>query len=561
MYSCASCGGDLKYDIASGQLACVYCDTKYDPYEISKESDGEQDSYDVTVFKCPQCGGEIYSTDNTAAGFCSFCGASTILSSRLKRERRVDYVIPFRKTKEDCKQAYQKLMRHAIFAPKELKDPKNIDGFRGIYMPYWVYYVKQQGHTHLHGTMSHRSGDYIITEHYGLSMDVDAQYKGLSYDASSSFADNISEKLAPYDIKNMRPFTPSLLSGFYADVSDVESEVYAQDAVNFACEETAYYIKRNPAVRQYSLDDSEKLKRCFPTELAQTDSAMFPVWFLSYRNKDRVAYATVNGQTGKVVADLPVDILKYLIGSLILAIPIILGCNAFLTLQPTVLLPMVAVIAAFVIGMHAMEMKQIFRQEGYEDDKGAQIGIENKRKKEREAARRSMEEMGGSLDPYADEPYVIDEYQLNKSLKKEKKIKTKNKTGCFVLALFFVTLFYQVLGTVALVVAELFGVTTNAFISVISLIVAIIFAMNSIKTSKKIAAKKSNIGATPALIAVILATVIMLWNPVSDTYYYIGVVLALIAIFFTLLDLIQSYNILATRRLPQFDYKGGDDLA
>lgn len=561
MYACAGCGGDLKYDIASGQLACAYCNTKYDPYEISKEVDGEQDSYDVTVFKCPQCGGEIYSTDNTAAGFCSFCGASTILTSRLKRERKVDYIIPFRKTKEDCKKAYQKLMRHAIFAPKELKDSKNIDGFRGIYMPYWVYYVKQQGHTKLNGTQSHRSGDYIITDHYGLYMDMDAQYKGLSYDASSSFADNISEKLAPYDVKNMQPFTPSLLSGFYGDAADVDGETYAPDAVDFACTQTANYIKQDPAVRKYTLQDGSALKKCFPSEIAKIDAAMFPVWFLSYRNKDRVAYATVNGQTGKVVADLPVDISKYLIGSLILAIPIILFCNTFMTLQPTVLLPMVAVIAAFVIGMHAMEMKQIFKQEGYEDDKGAQVGIENRRKKEQEAARRAMEEMGGGLDPYADAPYVIDEHQLNKNTKKEKKEKRKQKSGWFAVVIFVLMPFIQLFVGVVQIISDIIGLNSNALVAVIALIAAVVLCVKSVNTSKRIAAKKSNIGTVPALIAVILAALILLWNPVSDTYYYIGVVAALVAIFFTLLDVIQSYNILATRRLPQFDYKGGDDLA
>lgn len=58
------------------------------------------------------------------------------------------------------------------------------------------------------------------------------------------------------------------------------------------------------------------------TKVVAQDRTMFPVWFLSYRNKDRVAYATVNGQTGKVAADLPVSLMRYFIGSVILAIPI-----------------------------------------------------------------------------------------------------------------------------------------------------------------------------------------------------------------------------------------------
>lgn len=73
MYTCISCGGELKFDIASQKLSCEYCHTKYDPYEMAKGKEAQEDAYDVTIFKCPQCGGEIYSTDTTAAGFCRFC--------------------------------------------------------------------------------------------------------------------------------------------------------------------------------------------------------------------------------------------------------------------------------------------------------------------------------------------------------------------------------------------------------------------------------------------------------------------------------------------------------
>lgn len=69
---------------------------------------------------------------------------------------------------------------------------------------------------------------------------------------------------------------------------------------------------------------------------------MYPVWFLSYRNGDRVAYATVNGQTGKVVADMPLDTRKYLLASLLLFLPIFLLLNLFLTLRPMVLMTICA---------------------------------------------------------------------------------------------------------------------------------------------------------------------------------------------------------------------------
>ena len=232
MLSCPNCGGNLKFDIPSQQLSCEHCHTLFDPYDFDgKTSDAEESKtfdgdYEVTIFTCPQCGGEILSTDNAAAGFCSFCGASTILYSRISHEKRPNYIIPFQKTKEQCKEAYARRMKHSIFAPKELRDLSYIDSFRGIYMPYWAFYISQKGSLSLNGKKTSRRGDYIITDHYALTGDLDAYYKGLSYDASSSFDDNISEELAPYNLKGMKAFTPAYLSGFYADTSDVDAKVY-----------------------------------------------------------------------------------------------------------------------------------------------------------------------------------------------------------------------------------------------------------------------------------------------------------------------------------------------
>ena len=216
MLSCPNCGGNLKFDIPSQQLSCEHCHTLFDPYDFDgKTSDAEESKtfdgdYEVTIFTCPQCGGEILSTDNAAAGFCSFCGASTILYSRISHEKRPNYIIPFQKTKEQCKEAYARRMKHSIFAPKELRDPSYIDSFRGIYMPYWAFYISQKGSLSLDGKKTSRRGDYIITDHYALTGDLDAYYKGLSYDASSSFDDNISEELAPYNLKGMKAFTRTL---------------------------------------------------------------------------------------------------------------------------------------------------------------------------------------------------------------------------------------------------------------------------------------------------------------------------------------------------------------
>lgn len=473
MYQCPNCGGNLKFDIASQQLACEFCQTKMDPYSFQKEKDAEESSYyEATIFTCPQCGGELLSTDTDATAFCSFCGASTILDSRISKERRPGYIIPFTKTKEDCKKAYTAMTKRAIFAPKELKDEKYIDSFRGIYMPYWTYYFAQQKSISLPGEKQHRRGDFIVTEHYSLRADLNAYYKGLSYDASSSFDDSISEKLAPYDVKNMKPFTPSFLSGFYADTADVDKNLYEPQAAATASMQTIDHICNAPEFAAYGPDRLQLSPESLGTECKAVDGAMFPVWFLSYRNGDRVAYATVNGQTGKVVADLPVDRKKYLIGSLLLAIPIFILLNLFLVLTPGKLAVVTAALAAIAAIIYGMELSQIRRKDFGLDDRGLQA------KRYADAAQSSPQQPAGATQ-VSDNTYNL-----------------TNKPGFWC-----------------------------------------------------------------AIAALVLSAAIVMVNPASDLIFYGVSALSMVAVLISLLDIIKYYNILATRRLPQFNKQGGDDRA
>lgn len=564
MYECPNCGGNLRYDIPSKMMACASCDSRFDPYEVSdKNGAQEQEEYEVTVFRCPQCGGEIYSTDNTAAGFCTFCGSSAVLESRLQKEHRPKYIIPFRQTKEQCKKSYMKMMGKAVFAPKELKSEKHINEFRGIYMPYWIYDVQQGGpDVQLRGTTERRKGDYIITSHYNLDMDLEADYDGIAYDASSSFSDTISEKLAPFDTKEMKEFTPAYLSGFYADSADVDNSLYAQEAEEFALGETQKFIVNDPKLRKYTIEDTGRtLERKLHSKVDQVNGAMFPVWFMAYKNNNRVAYATVNGQTGKVVADLPVDVPKYLGASAILTIPIFLLLNRFFTVIPGVLLGIVALIAAVLSFFYYEQIDDIAAQEGKEDDKGA---IAAKQRKQRESHKKAPG--GEDLPPKSDA-------QLAAAVEEEKKENTRKvivTTESSVVELENTRAVMRIVDIALmaiLVVGGLLagGVLEQYFTRItvgLSAVAIIIFWFRAWFRMDDIAARKGRgMGLTWILIPTILSVAVALINPVSDLYYYGCAAILLITMLIALVDLIRCYNLFATRPLPQFHYKGGDDRA
>lgn len=525
MIECPNCGSNLKFDIATQDMCCEHCDSHFDPYAFDNKTEDaiEQDYFEATIFTCPQCGGELMGTDNAAATFCSFCGASTILHSRISKSKRPKYILPFTKTKEDCKEEYIKKAKKAIFAPDELKKEEFIESFRGIYMPYWFYEITQKGSCSIDGEDSYRRGDYIITEHYDLMGIIDASYNGINYDAASSFTDDISRKVAPFDIKVRNEFTPAFFSGFYADTADVDSSLYADEAINTAFIIASNEIECIPEFDRYSIDwnDEKNGPETLKTKLNSAQLAMFPVWFMAYRNKDRVTYATVNGQTGKVVADFPVDIKKYLIGSAVLTLPLFILFNMLFTFKPMVVMFIVAIISLIANGMFFYEITNLVRKENYEQDKGKSI------KKSK----------------------------LNFTVIINGKTKIMRDSSAIVA---IVCICLVVLVFVMIFAIAFLGIKGSYLVLTACGLGLIIANYNKMS---KLTENRKAMGLYLMIVAFFVSAFIAFVEPVSDLFYYGAAIFLMVSVLIVIINIIEYYNLLATRKLPQFDRQGGDDRA
>ncbi len=566
MIQCPNCGGGLKFDISSQQLKCESCSSLFDPYSVNYGSGAEESTeYDVTIFRCPQCGGEIVSTDETAAAFCSYCGASNYLESRISKEKKPELIIPFKKTKKDCIDAYAGFMKRAIFAPNVYRSSGLADSFRGIYMPYWLYDMSQRGGIAVRSSTSHRSGDYIITDHYRLSGNIDNYYNGVSYDASSSFADDISTEIAPFNVKDITGFSPSFLSGFYGDIADVGAETYRDTASELAQEATYNYLMKSTPIKGNGLEDSkESIKNKIRTNVNVVRSAMFPVWFMSYRQKDRVAYATINGQTGRVSADLPVSIPKYFVCAAIIAAVLFLILQMFVTLTPDILMVAISVVALISVILYNYEMGKILAKENYEDDKGMQDRMERKRQERLRAQQGATFSQDNAAGQGA---YVITENDMKQSVYRntKKKTKVKKKNGVHFGLVMFIVFVVFMLMPLSLDVgsALLAGLGIDkicGFVALAVLIVAVLVTGMAGKKIKMMKAEKHFSSTIFTVIAMVLVMVVSFWDPPQDIIYYTVAVVSMICVSVNLIDLMASYNYIAMRPLPQFDmYRGGDD--
>ena len=400
MYLCPSCGASLFFDPKTQKLQCPSCRNEYEPEEIEKakldeakeqknnlENDNQNDEYEAISYKCSHCGAELLTTDETITTFCSFCRMGTMLDRKIIKKQKPDYIIPFKISKEECKKIYYNKIKKSFFAPKSMIDEQEVEKIRGIYMPYWIYSFEENGRTIALGEKySHRSGDYVYYDKYVLGTEIDAKVYGTSHDATSNFSDSLSEAISPFSIKDKKDFSPSYLSGYYADNEDVDKKIYMEENNNLANKYISKELEKAKEFHKYNAKPNVELKK------NKAELALFPIYFLATKNKreDRISYAVINGQTGKIAADIPIDFGKFTIFSLFLAVILFFVLNLFLTPTMPILVGCSVIFNIICCSILLIQNKEIKNRENDLSDKGAKFKMEKDKNQKSNKSTKNM---------------------------------------------------------------------------------------------------------------------------------------------------------------------------
>ena len=370
MAKCPHCGAEFKFDARKKLVHCDYCGSDFNPKELKKEvkqSKKREDLISGKTYSCTQCGATLMTFDETAVTFCSYCSSQNIVENEVIKEKAPDLIIPFSKTEEECIKNYKRKISNFLFSPSYMKSEMVVKKLRGIYMPYAVYKLIHTGDCVNKGKKySHRSGDYVYYDDYDIHADVDASYSGISFDLLSKFYDDYSQSI-PFNAKEAEEFNPNYLPGFYADKGDVEVDTYYSDACTIASRDSTRFLKSQKIYSKYGCSN--------PTVgfgVSEKKYAMFPMYFMAIRSKDdkHIHYAAINGQTGKVAADMPISFPKYILFSLILTIPIFLFINIFPVILPRLVSFFTILMGIIAWCICASQIKKCNDRDGRYNDKG-----------------------------------------------------------------------------------------------------------------------------------------------------------------------------------------------
>ena len=122
-------------------------------------------------------------------------------------------------------------------------------------------------------------------------------------DGSEKIDDTMMEAIEPYDYQELEPFQLSYLSGYMADRYDREPDELT-DRVHARMEESMRRAVRNTVIGYDTVIPVQEDIRI--TGKGQVKYALLPVWFLNTKWNGKTYSFAMNGQTGKIIGDIPV---------------------------------------------------------------------------------------------------------------------------------------------------------------------------------------------------------------------------------------------------------------
>ena len=218
-----------------------------------------------------------------------------------------DYVIPFRLSKEDAIAALKNFYRGKVLLPKPFSRENHIEEIQGVYVPFWLYDGTADAEMGFQATrsMSVTTGNTITTttEYYNVHRAGTVHFEKIPVDASSKMPDAHMDAIEPYDYSELKPFSTAYLPGFLADKYDIGPDACSERAETRAENTAADLMAQTVA----GYDTVIPTDRRVSVRRGKPRYALLPVWMLSTRWAGENYLFAMNGQTGKLVGDLPVS--------------------------------------------------------------------------------------------------------------------------------------------------------------------------------------------------------------------------------------------------------------
>jgi hypothetical protein len=302
----------------------------------------------AVTFACGNCGAML-AFDGVRTELCPYC-ASPNFVERPASAGRPDpqFVVTFVGDAAVARRSLDRwLGSRTMFADSALKRAK-VEDLRGVYVPAYLYSaVASSDYTAQIGENYQETETYTTTDSEGHSKTetrtvTRTEYRSLAgrhvgyvsdvvVSASKGLANAELQRVEPYDLKQMRRFTPALVSGWIAEEFSRSADECMTASRGEAIDQVGGHL------RAFMPGDSfSDLAWRTSVSWESLDPILVPVWVFAvrYRAEKPAMRVLINGQTGEISGKVPLATWKIIIAILVAAAAIAVAVWLFATRGP-----------------------------------------------------------------------------------------------------------------------------------------------------------------------------------------------------------------------------------
>jgi len=320
---CLNCGAQIKFNALKNKFICDYCKGEFTLEELNqhkekvnkeiKLTETHNEKLELEGYNCTNCGASIVSLNNISSTSCLYCKSNAIIKNRLTGIYKPDSIILFKKTKDDAINAFKNIAKGRLLMPKDFNDLKNIQEMEGLYVPFWLYSCLNDAALKADCTKVTTWMDskyiYTKTSYYKVERSGKLSFISVPNDAAARFDDVIMNAIEPFDYKELQEFNTSYLAGYLSEKYDVSKDDAYKNTKERIENDSVNYLRRE--LSSYNtVNIKEKVNNI---NIQDTKYVLLPVWVLNIKYKDKIYHFAMNGQSGKLVGEIPVSISKLLL--------------------------------------------------------------------------------------------------------------------------------------------------------------------------------------------------------------------------------------------------------
>ena len=263
--------------------------------------------------QCTGCGAIAEIPERGFSIRCAYCDSSLVDSS--KAAKHIDRVAPFRIKRSVAEQKLKEHLAGRFWAPNEIK--KGIvqeHKLRGILIPFWAYHgLARSDFSAKVGIYWYKTVTYVdhkgkvrtrqkrMTEWFSHQGTAIRPVEGHLASASVGLPESDSNDLEPFDLGRAEPFDSRWVAGWEAEIPSIENTKGEQVLRQEVAQIEAARVENS--LLPGDVGDVVQLSTDVQVERAEV--VLLPVWVASWRHGDKVVRQMVNGQTGKVIGEIP----------------------------------------------------------------------------------------------------------------------------------------------------------------------------------------------------------------------------------------------------------------